>query len=342
MGFVRNAWYMAAWAKDVGEAPVAITILDEPVVIFRSGDAMGALYDVCPHRAVPLSLGHVAGDTIVCPYHGIAFDAAGSCRRNPHVKGPPERLRARAYRVAEKDGIVWLWPGDATAADTATIPDYGWFDTPSEFATGRGYLHIEADYRLLIDNLMDLAHADYIHPNTVGQPGAAEVQQAKVVRDGPMIAVNTIWPDLPPSAFHRHGWTKTERVDKYLDMKWRPASNLLLDLGIMAPGDPREAGIRTPGAHILTPETERTTHYFWASARDFDIGNAELTGRIADIIGRAFGTEDKPIIEAAQRNIERTGAALRNLTIGDSGSAMVRRELDRLVAEEQAGAAVAA
>ncbi len=185
---------------------------------------------------------------------------------------------------------------------------------------------------------MDLAHADYLHPGTVGQPGAAEAQQTSVVREGEVIAVNTIWPDLPPSALHRQAWTRTPTVDKYLDMSWRPASNLLLDLGIMAPGSPRESGIRTPSAHILTPETERSTHYFWAVARDFDLGNDTLSDHMFAIIDRAFSQEDKPIIEATQRNMERTGATLTNFTKGDAGSAMVRREIDRRIALERADA----
>ena len=337
MSFVRNAWYMAAWARDIEAKPVAITIINDPIVIFRTGrGSLGALYDVCPHRAVPLSLGTVSGEHIVCPYHGIAMDVGGVCQRNPHVQGPADRMKTRAYPVAEVHGMIWVWPGDQAGADVSLIPDYSWFNSPDEFTTGRGYLHIEADYRLVIDNLMDLAHADYIHPNTVGQPGAAEVQKASVSRDGNTISVNTIWPDLPPSAVHRQAWTRTERIDKYLDMKWQPASNLLLDLGVMAPGEARETGIRTPGAHVLTPETERTTHYFWAAARDFDRDNEQTTGRIVDLVGRAFSTEDKPIIEAAQRNIEKTGATLRNFTTGDAGSAMVRRELERLAAKEQA------
>ena len=259
--FVLNSWYMAAWSKDLGEKPLAVTIVNEPVVIFRTGSGqLGALYDVCPHRAVPLSLGHVTGDYIACPYHGIELDVDGVCRRNPHVKGPSDRIRGRAFPVTEKDGIVWIWPGDPAKADGTQPPDYGWFDSPESFAAGFGYVHIEADYRLIIDNLLDLAHADYIHANTVGQPGAAEVQQAKVVREGETISVNTIWPDLPPSAFHKQVWNKTPRVDKYLDMKWQKASSLLLDLGIMAPGEARESGIRTPAAHILTPETDQTTH----------------------------------------------------------------------------------
>lgn len=342
MSFIRNAWYMAAWSQDVVDKPLALTVLNDPLVIFRGVHGeVGVLFDVCPHRAVPLSLGRVSGDYLVCPYHGIELDAAGTCRKNPHVQGSPERLKARAYPVAEKDGIVWVWPGETALADTGLIPGYGWFDSPEVFTTKRGYTHIEGDYRLVIDNLMDLAHADYIHAGTVGQPGAAEVQQATVVRDEDGIAVNTIWPNLPPSALHKQAWTKTEKVDKYLDMKWRAPSNLLLDLGIMAPGEPRASGIRTPGAHILTPETERTTHYFWATARDFDLDNEALSARIFEIVGRAFSQEDKPIIEATQRNMERTGAGFTNFTKGDAGSAMVRREIDRRIAMEQSAAVAA-
>ena len=61
-----------------------------------------------------------------------------------------------------------------------------------------------------------------------------------VVRQGDSVSVNTIWPNLPPSALHKQGWTRTPHVDKYLDMKWQPASNLLLDLGVMGSGEGRE------------------------------------------------------------------------------------------------------
>ena len=339
MTFVRDAWYMTGWVDDLTDKPRAITVLNEPVVVFRGADgAVGALADVCPHRAVPLSMGTVAGNHIVCPYHGIELDRSGVCRKNPHIQGTPDRLRARTYPVVERDGLVWVWTGNEAEADPDLIPDYSWFDPAGEFATGRGYLNIEADYRLVIDNLMDLAHADYIHANTVGQPGAAEVQQVKVVHGADSVSVNTLWPNLPPSAMHKQAWTRTERVDKYLDMTWRPASNLLLDLGIMPPGEPRENGIHTPAAHILTPETERTTHYFWVVARDFAKEDHALTERLVGIVGQAFITEDKPIIEAAQRRIEQTGAALRNFTKGDAGSAMVRRHIEQLAAREQAAA----
>jgi len=334
MTFVRNTWYMAGWSKDLS-SPVARTILNTPIVLFRaSSGEIGALHDVCPHRAVPLSLGKVSGNHIVCPYHGLEFDTGGVCRRNPHVKGPSHAIKARDFRAIDRHGIIWIWMGIEAQANPDAIPDYSWFNSPDQFATGTGYLHIDADYRLIIDNLMDLAHADYIHPHTVGSPGAAEVQQAEVVREGDTISVNALWPDLPPNAINKQFWTRTPHVDQYLDMKWHRASSMLLNLGIMAPGEPRESGLHTPSAHILTPETERSTHYFWAFARDFDKSNTRLTETIVEVVGAAFTREDKPMIEAAQRNLDRGVAKLLNFTVGDSGSARVRRELERLAALE--------
>src|SRR5882762_10526397 len=85
VSFVRNAWYMGAWVREIAEKPVGRVILGEPVVMFRTASgAFGALRDVCPHRAVPLSLGTVEGERIRCPYHSLEFDIAGVCRRNPH------------------------------------------------------------------------------------------------------------------------------------------------------------------------------------------------------------------------------------------------------------------
>jgi len=139
------------------------------------------------------------------------------------------------------------------------------------------------------------------------------------------ITVNSLWPNLAPNAVSKPIWNRTERIDQYQDMTWRAAGNLFLDLGIMAPGEPRSSGYHTPSAHILTPEGDRATHYFWAFARDFAMGDEKVSAGIAATVQTAFLTEDKPMIEAAQRNIDHAGASLRNFTVGDAGSASVRR-----------------
>ncbi len=56
--FIRNAWYIAAWADELGQKPLARRICDEPVVLFRDqAGRAAALVDRCCHRAAPLSKG---------------------------------------------------------------------------------------------------------------------------------------------------------------------------------------------------------------------------------------------------------------------------------------------
>ena len=81
--FLRNAWYMAAWGHEVGEALLRRRLLGDPVLLFRKTDgAVAAMVDRCPHRYAPLSMGTRDGDTITCGYHGLTFNAGGTCIGN--------------------------------------------------------------------------------------------------------------------------------------------------------------------------------------------------------------------------------------------------------------------
>ena len=337
MTFIRNAWYAAARIDEVGNKPLARTILNEPVVLFRDREGKaGALLDACPHRGVPLSMGKVQDGLIRCAYHAMMFDIGGVCRLNPHVDGPPERLKGKCFPIVERHGFCWIWMGDPELADESAVIDYSLFGPESDYVIATDYLKINADYRLVIDNLMDLAHAEFVHPETVGSPGAHKVEQAEVVRGEDSITVRTLWPDLPPNGVNRPIWTESKHVDAWQDMTWRAPSNLYLDLGVNAPGKQRSDGIHTPSAHILTPETERSTHYFWCFARQFAPDDPSVTEGIKAVVNQAFGEEDRPILEATQRAIDATGIRLLDLTVGDAGSAQVRRRIAKLIQSEAA------
>jgi vanillate O-demethylase monooxygenase subunit len=92
-----------------------------------------------------------------------------------------------------------------------------------------------------------------------------------------------------------------------------------------------------PWLHLLTPETETSTHYFWRFARDFDRDKPGVTEAIASYGSKAFEEEDKPMLESAQRTIARTGAKLVNFTSGDSASAHIRRIIDQQLMQESSG-----
>src|SRR6185437_11936901 len=71
----------------------------------------------------------------------------------------------------------------------------------------------------------------------------------------------------------------------------------------VAPGknDPISLGITILNA--CTPETERSTHYFWASARDYLLEDRQLDAFLMKLTVDAFN-EDKDMLEAQQRSIE--------------------------------------
>lgn len=169
MTWLRNCWYQAGWNEELDASPsLARTILGVPLVFFRREDgAVLALHDRCPHRFAPLSAGRVEPGRIICGYHGLAFGEDGACVHNPH--GPiTSRISVRAYPAVERHLALWVWMGEPALADPALIPDLSFIDRTPVTARITGHMPTAADYRLLTDNIMDLSHADYLHPTTLG------------------------------------------------------------------------------------------------------------------------------------------------------------------------------
>lgn len=187
--FLHNSWYVAAWAHELGDRPLARTILGEPIVLFRTASgAVGALRDRCPHRHLPLSMGKIVGEDIECGYHGMQFGVGGRCRAIPSQSLVPPSARVRAYPLREKYGWVWIWMGEADAADEALIPDFSKLTDPAFAAVGKTN-HVRASYRLLIDNLLDLSHVGFVHTSTIGnaefgQKGSLTSRRCASMRSG--------------------------------------------------------------------------------------------------------------------------------------------------------------
>ena len=157
MTFPKNAWYVACMPHEIDEKPLGRKVCGESIVFYRALEGkVAALEDFCPHRGAPLSLGYVSEGKLVCGYHGLEMGCQGKTIAMPgqRVGGFPS---IRSYPVEERYGFVWVWPGDPAKADPATIQHLDWYDNP-EWAYGGGLFHIACDYRLMIDNLMDLTH----------------------------------------------------------------------------------------------------------------------------------------------------------------------------------------
>jgi vanillate O-demethylase monooxygenase subunit len=63
-------WYPIAPASSIDSKPTALVLLDLELVAWRTAGGICVARDLCPHRGVPLSMGAVEGEEIVCAYHG--------------------------------------------------------------------------------------------------------------------------------------------------------------------------------------------------------------------------------------------------------------------------------
>ncbi|GAB3627042.1 Toluene-4-sulfonate monooxygenase system iron-sulfur subunit TsaM1 [Pandoraea terrae] len=342
MAFLENTWYAAAWSGEVGRQLLPRTFLNQPVVLYRKENgAIAALADRCPHRFVPLHLGKLKGDIVECGYHGLCFKDTGECSFNPHGDGAiPKAARVKSYKVAERHGVVWIWMGDADLADESKIHDFGQFGDSERYASVFGYLHVAANYQLITDNLLDLTHGQYIHPLFANPAGPSTMEP------NPPYDENTVWAKFirrnqyPNKYFEMLGYPGDRRGDHRNYMRWNPPALLLLDVGMTGVGEPHDKGISIPTAHLLTPETESTTHYFWGMARDFRRDDTALGEILLQIGTNVFDNEDKPIIEAQQRSMGSTTEllALKPVLLQtDAPAVRARRILGELIQNEEHG-----
>ncbi len=344
--YLRNRWYVAAWAHELDDGPLGRTIMDQPIAFFRAaGGKVAALEDACAHRYMPLSQGKVLNGSIQCPYHGLQYDATGACVLVPGQQRVPPGAAVKTYPVAEKWRYVWVWMGDPALADEATIPDYHWNDDPAWVSQG-GYFYVRGNYRLMIDNLLDLSHVAYVHASTLGTDRVADFP-VKVRREADKVHVDRwIFGEPAPAMFKAVGNFEGP-VDRWQLIQHQEPSHFMIDVGCADAGTGAQDGNRSRGVtmfsnHTLTPETETSTHYFWHHARDFRLDEPALTERLAAATSKAFG-EDVDIIEAQQDRMSRAPAGKQIIDINaDAGVLQARRLLDRLLEEEQAGLRTAA
>ena len=337
MPFLKNCWYAAGWASELGAEPIARTFLDVPVVLFRDEhDQPAALRDACPHRFAPLSLGRLKDGAIVCGYHGLEFARDGRCVRNPHGKAAiPVALNVQSFPLAEKQGMLWIWMGVQEQADTDLLPNLAQLEDPT-FTWVYDKLKVSANYELVIDNLLDLSHVEFLHP-FLASPGNSERTQFRTEqRDGTIIS-HYLAGDEPISLLFQLLWDRSETVaDLSAVIQWSAPSNLQLDTALGVRGTPPEACLRIPTVHLLSPESSESTHYFWAAGRNRRIEDLQLSEMIRSGTANAFENEDEPMIRAVRSRMRSSDLFAHKpaLLAIDESAVRARRLLAKLIEAE--------
>jgi len=335
--FLKNCWYVAAWPQELPtEGWLSRRILDQPVLLFRTGDGRpAALLDRCPHRLVPLSAGTRDGDLVRCGYHGMTFSAEGRCVHIPGQDQIPPSAAATVFPVVERHGLVWIWMGAAAEADPELVPDLPWLTLP-HWTASTGYTHVTGDYRLLSDNLLDLSHENYIHQATIANEEEETIADypVRVSVDGKVIRAHRDMPNIAPPPFFRILAGNDDRIDRWQTAIWTAPSINMTDVGARPAGKTDETPLVSRVLHLLTPETERSTHYFWAHNRNFRLDDGELTEKIVAAHHRTFD-EDKAMIELQQKELDASGLSVPAFALRvDDAPLRARRILSSLIRQE--------
>jgi len=210
--FLKNEWYVACRADEITDKPLGRKICNESMVFFRGlENAVSAVEDFCPHRGAPLSLGRVCNGQLVCGYHGLTMGCDGHT-----VSMPGHNVRGfepvKSFPVLERYGFVWVWPGDASKVDHNKLPVFEWFENPA-WAYGGGQYHIACDYRLMIDNLMDLTHETYVHATSIGQTEIDDTP-SRTVTEGNSVITSRFMEDIKAPPF----WQMAMRANDLPEM----------------------------------------------------------------------------------------------------------------------------
>lgn len=334
--WLENCWYQAAWSHELAPASLlARRILDRDVVLYRdSAGSLFALEDRCPHRFAPLSAGTLKDGILRCGYHGLGFNGQGRCVLNPHG-AITSALQVRAFPAIERHQAAWVWMGDADRCDPSLLPSLEFIDTTPETAKFFGYMDTAANYELLTDNILDLSHADYLHPHSLGgiMTGAKSTQRESsdefVIQ---WLSENCVPPPaflsmVPPPA----------RADIWTEVRWRAPALMVLGTGANPAGSPRDPTREATTLHNITPATATRSHYFFCSTRKFNVADDNFNRTLSELITAAFRSEDKPMLEKQQRVMGQADLlSLQPVLLGiDAGAIKVRRRLARMIADER-------
>lgn len=324
-----NHWYAAALSPEIGRKPIARTLLDRSIVLFRKDSgAVVALQNRCLHRSFPLSESRLEGDQLVCGYHGARYSSDGRLVGVPCQKNVPDRA-LRSYPVREIGPFVFIWMGDAEP-DKLQLGAIDFLDDES-FRTVHGSFEIACSYLMMQENLNDFTHFAFLHHDSFGVPEQfAEVAPTITRRDGKVFSKRaehdsrTVLAVLTPPGFGASlvGKTLTRYDESHSVAPGIFVSRLWTEVeGKEPPGD----GLKAYILHLMTPVTKDRCRYWWAVAFNFGQDEDDYFEALPAFLLGGF-REDAAACEAMQRLLDEDQTAFDEMNIaGDRAGLLFRK-----------------
>ncbi len=336
--FLHNAWYVAAWDRELDRAPMAVKILGQEIVLYRKADGTpAALEDACPHRKLPLSMGRVKGDNLECGYHGLTFDCSGKCVKVPGASRAPAAAVVRAYPLEERYGLLWIWMGEPDLADPAHVFTVAhWGDPAWGVNQGEG-MTMECNYLYVTDNLLDPSHVSWVHQTSFGSAACEEAPLESTMSDDG-VTVSRWMLDVEPAPFYAPFLKFQGNCDRKQQYEVRYPSHAAIKAIFTPAGTGGEGQPMHPDVFIMdsynfmTPIDENSTRYYWFQMRNFAPGDADVSRRFSESVRAAF-SEDRVILQAVHRGMAKSKSNI-DLRV-DAGPLRFRRRLAQLIQAER-------
>ena len=336
--FLKNAWYVAATDHELGRHLLAVKILGEDIVLYRTQDGgVAALEDACPHRKLPLSMGRLKGDEVECGYHGLVFDCTGACTHAPGMGRPPKAAVVRSYPVAERYGLVWIWMGEPAKANPADIIEVDHWGDPTWGVNQGDAMMVRCNYLYLTDNLLDPSHVSWVHQTTFGNAAIiGEPMKTQVNDDG--VLVSRWLRNVEVAPFYAQYVKFDGPCDRKQQYEIRVPSHAVIKAIFTPAGTATDAEPFHPDVFLmdsynfLTPVDEHTTRYFWFQLRNFSPDDQEISRQFAEGVRHAF-EEDRVVLEAVHAGMLKHPSKM-NLP-QDAGPVRFRQKMQALIAAEQ-------
>ncbi|MFT4570596.1 MAG: phenylpropionate dioxygenase-like ring-hydroxylating dioxygenase large terminal subunit [Hyphomicrobiaceae bacterium] len=164
---IPNGWYAVAWSKELIRGQVqSIRYFSEDLVLFRTREGHARVVDAyCVHLGAHLGEGgSVLGETLKCPFHGWQYEGeTGAVSSIPYCERIPTKAKVRAWRVDEKNGMIFVWhhdQGREPSWEVHLLPEIG----DAEWSEPRTFeLTVPVHVQDMHENNNDPIHFQYVH-----------------------------------------------------------------------------------------------------------------------------------------------------------------------------------
>lgn len=176
-----NQWHPVLLSSELNELPKAVEILGEKVVVYRTTEGVHAFQDLCIHRGVPLSLGKVVNQEIICPYHGWSYNQTGQCTFIPSLakdKSIPIKAQIKTYTCTEDFDFIWVCLGEPE--QDHPIIDWEELSNPEFITIQMGPYELKAIAPRVVENFLDVSHLMFVHEGLLGDQNFPEISDYKV------------------------------------------------------------------------------------------------------------------------------------------------------------------